>query len=120
QREKPIAGGQRLRDLGQGTVGQSIDDDARAARQRGQPRTGSLPYRPARARKTFAEVEHARAPAERGKFCDDATIITVAAGRRVDVAGNREHDLLHHSGASYQARADGDSATVTRIAASSR
>ena len=42
------------------------------------------------------------------------------AARNGKLARHGEHDLPHHNGASYQARATGDSATVTRIDLSSR
>ena len=51
------------------------------------------------------------------QFGDHAAIIGIAAGRSRKVARHRENEIaFHQSGASYQARAFGDSPTVTRIA----
>src|SRR5262245_19772756 len=66
-------------------------------------------------RKTIAKVDHLRPPTQRRKLCDDAPIIPVAAGWCGEVARYREERVSYHRDASYQARATGDSATVTRI-----
>ena len=56
----------------------------------------------------------------RPQLGDHAPVIGIAAGWCRKIARDREHGRLHHNGASYQARATGDSAIVTRMEASSR
>ena len=91
---------------------------AALGRQRGQPRAGGRAPPRSGAGKPSPRSSTSTCQPSCGKLRDDAPVIGVAAGRCREIAGHREHDLLHHNGASYQARADGDSATVTRIAAS--
>src|SRR5262249_6892977 len=87
------------------------------------PRRKALPgasaCRGRRTRKALADIKHIHPPAEPWKLGDDAAVIGVAARRRRKVAGHRERDHIPHNGASYQAPADGDSATVTRMTLSS-
>src|SRR5262249_47492680 len=72
-------------------------------------------------RKLAAHVHHVGMPAEARKLGDHAAVVGVAAGRRIESTRDGEHEApLHHNGASYQARADGDSPMVMRSAAISR
>src|SRR5689334_13245124 len=67
--------------------------------------------------KPFAQIQHLRPPAELSQFRDHAFVVSIAAGRSVEIARHRKYEVaFHQSGASYQARAFGDSPTVTRIA----
>ncbi len=120
QSDQPMGRTQALSGLRQNAKCKPVDHDRHRGIERRKRRPGLRPYRRARARKLLAQRECARVPAERAKLGDDAPVVDIAAGRGFEVARHREHDLLHHNGASYQARAVGDSATVTRIAASSR
>src|SRR4029077_4584858 len=98
-----------------------VDHDRTALRHVMELRVGSSTRQRGRARKAFAQVQHLRAPAEPAQLRDHALVIGIAAGRSVEIARHRKHDIaFHQSRASYQARAFGDSPTVTRIAAMSR
>src|SRR5215211_1080228 len=71
--------------------------------------------------KFAAEIENPRLPAEPLELGDHAPIVDIASGRRGKVSRNGENEVTHHhNGASYHARADGDSPMVTRIALISR
>ena len=106
--------------FGQNAEREAIDDDGVAAGQRHQ--------QPARLglrciawpRKTFTQCHDIDLPAERREFGDDASVISIAAGRGRKIARNRKGGPPHHNAASYQARATCDSEMVTRIALSSR
>src|SRR4051812_27805295 len=71
-------------------------------------------------RKTVPEIQDLDVPAKRREFRNDAAVIGTPAGRCRKITRDRKHNRLHHNGASYQARAVGDSDTVTRMALSSR
>src|SRR5262249_19410801 len=120
QRNQGVARAHRLRGVRQRAKGEAVDHERTAMGQRRYSRAGARARLGRRAGKTIAKVDDLRAPAERRKLRDDPPIVGVAAGGSAEVARYREEDLLYHSGASYQARAVGDSATVTRIDASSR
>ena len=54
------------------------------------------------------------------ELADHPPVVGITAGTRRKIAGHRERDASHHTGASYQARATCDSESLTRIALSSR
>ena len=72
------------------------------------------------ARKSVADIETLDVPSQLPEFGHDPPVVSVAAGRRIEAARHREHDALHHKGASYCARATCDSDSVMRSALSSR
>jgi len=74
----------------------------------------------ARPRKIVTKVNDVDRKSEPTELRDHAAIVNIASGRGIEVTGHGEYNSLHHSVASYQARARCDSETVTRIAASSR
>ena len=120
QRDESMGCAQCLGGIRQHAEGKAVDHDRRADRQRCQSRPGGRAGIRRGKWKSVAEVDHRGPPAKRRKPFDDAAVIDVAAGRGRKLARHGEHDLPHHNGASYQARATGDSATVTRIDLSSR
>ncbi len=68
-----------------------------------------------RTREAFAEIDDLRPPAKLAQLRDHALVVGIAAGRGIEIARHREDEIaFHQSGASYQARALGDSPTVTR------
>src|ERR687893_703108 len=103
------------------TEREAVDDDRSPDRQAGK-RKARLPVSlRSGVRKPFAEIEHVDVPAETTQLGDDPRVIRIAAGRSVEAPRNREGDgRRHHTGASYQARAEGDSPIVTRTDAISR
>ena len=97
------------------TIGRPFGTSGKASRRRppASARSG--------AGKPSPRLRHFGPPAERAQFRDHAPVIDIAAGRRIEVARDREDEVaFHHKGASYQARAFGDSPTVTRSAGISR
>src|SRR5580704_2109686 len=105
--------------LREDAVGQPIDDNRPAGRHPLQAHQRLADRRIVRTRKALAEVDNIDVAAEPPQFRDHAPVIGVAAGRLVETAGHRKGER-YHSVASYQARAEGDSATVTRIVEMSR
>src|SRR5262249_46985942 len=120
QRNQRMVRAQRLRGTGQNPEGEAIDHDWTPGRECRQARTGRGARLRRGIRETVAKLDHTGSPTKRRKLRDDATIIGVAPGRGGKVAWHRKEGLLYHNEASYQARATGDSATVTLIDLSSR
>ena len=113
QGDHPVGALHGLRRIRQHAERQPIDHDRRPGRQGGEARRGGGVSPCGRAGKAVAESQHTRVPAAVRQFGDDPPIVGIAAGRRGKVARHREHQFSHN-GASYQARATGDSETVTR------
>ena len=121
QCDQRMSDAQRLRRLGQHTKCQPIDHDRAAFRHIPKVRVRGGACQRGRVRKSLTEIEDFRPPAKFAQFGDHTPIIGIAAGRSVEIARHRENEIaLHHKGASYHARAFGDSATVTRNAKISR
>src|SRR4051794_29795107 len=99
---------------------EAVDHHRMVSRQRGQARAGGNLFRGAWMRKAVAEIQDLDVPAKRRELRNDAPVIGIATGRCGEIARHRKHHRLHHNGASYHARAVGDSETVTRMALSSR
>src|SRR5204863_6301556 len=103
--------------------GQPIHDDGRAMRHRCQELRGARAGLIAGTRKTRPDIEDVDRPTEGAKFQNDHAVIGIATCGRRKVARNGKCDAFdlafHHKDASYQARAFGDSPTVTRMALSS-
>src|SRR5205085_10723884 len=100
---------------------QTVDHDRAAFRHIMQMRVRGRPCQRRGPRKALAEIEHLRPPAEFAQLRNHTLVISITAGRGVEVARRGKDQIaLHQSGASYQARAFGDSPTVTRIAEISR
>ena len=106
---------QRFGGLAHHAERQSVDDEEAAGRRRGKLAMRLRKLRARGARKARTEIEDLDLPSGLRQLRDDTPVIDVTAGRGRQVARHREYHLLHRSGASYQARALGDSATVTRI-----
>src|SRR4051794_2425824 len=98
----------------------TVDDNRATRRGRHEPRSCGGALRSCRMRKTLAEIDDIDHPTQLLDFRDHPAIVGIAAGRRGKVARHRKRNAPHHKGASYQARATGDSEIVTRIAFSSR
>src|SRR5262249_27377089 len=120
QREQWMARAQRRGDLRQHPEGEAVDHDRMTGRQRRKSCAGRGAGIGRGIRKSVAKVDDLDAPTERRELRDDPRVIGIAASWGRKVARPREGGLPHHSAASYQARASGDSATVTRIDLSSR
>src|SRR6516162_11336217 len=115
QRDQWMARTQRLGGLRQHTEGEAVDHDGMTGRQRRKSCAGGGAGIGRGIRKSVPEIDDLDAPSERRKLGDDPPVIGIAAGWGRKVARHREGGLPYHNGASYQARASGDSATVTRI-----
>src|SRR5712691_7524861 len=121
QRDRLVAETQRSGGLGKHAERKPVDHDDPSVRHGREPRPRCVKACRARAGEFIAEIENVRMPAQAAELGDHAPVVGVTSGRRVEVAWNRKDKAsAHHTGASYHARADGDSAIVTRIAAISR
>src|SRR5579862_5021660 len=108
------------RDIGQRTQSKTVDDDRTSLRHVQQLRPRLRPPRVARPRESFTKIDKGNLPTDSLELGDDAFVVSVAAGRRVQIARHGEARMSHHKGASYCARATCDSESVTRIDLSSR
>ena len=120
KRDQLVARTQRRGGLRQYPEGEAVDHDRTTRRQRRKSCTGRGAGIGGGMRKSVAKVDDLDAPIALRKLRDDAAVVGIAAGRGRKVARHGEGGLPYHNGASYQARASGDSATVTRIDLSSR
>src|SRR2546423_14779788 len=112
---------ERLRGLRQHPKRQPIDHDRTAFRDIMKMRIRSGTGQRGGPRKSLAEIQHFGPPAKFAQLRDHALVVSIAAGRSLEIAGHRkDHVAFHHKSASYQPRALGDSPTVTRIAEISR
>src|SRR3954452_16597307 len=119
-RDQRMALAQRFRLIGHHAECEPVDHDGTAFRHVVQLRLRGCARQLARMRKAFAKIDNLRTPAEFAQFRDHALVIGVAAGRSIEIARYCENEIaFHQSGASYQARAFGDSPTVTRNAETS-
>ncbi len=116
QRDQRMGRLQFLGRIRQHAERETVDHDRPALRHVGEMRLRGRARERGGMRKTLAEVEYLRPPAKLTQFGDHAAIIGIAAGRRIEVARDRKDEITFHKGASYQARAFGNSPTVTRIA----
>src|SRR6516165_3186187 len=115
-----MSAAEHLRCVRKNPEGKAINHNGRMAWQAEEPLGGGGTRCLRGVRKRVADIKHACLPAECRKLRNDAPVVDISAGGGLKIAWNGEYGLLHHSVASYQARASGDSATVTRIALSSR
>src|SRR5215208_2975386 len=100
------------------TEREPVDHDRTSLRHIGQVRPRGCPDQRGWIWKTLAQIEQFGTPTEFAQFRDHALVISITAGRSIEIARHRENEVaFHQSGASYHARALGDSPTVTRIAA---
>ena len=101
-----------------GAVGEPVDEQHRAAGvARQEPASVSARSSAARMREAARQREMARRSRRSPAAAPEPPVIGVAAGRRVEIAGNREGDLKHRAAPSNQARATWDSCSVTRMRA---
>src|SRR4029079_18204672 len=116
-RDQRMGFAERFRLLWHHAEGEPVDHDGAALRHVGELRLRGRARQRTWMRESFAQVQDLRPPTQFAQFRNHALVVSIAAGRRVEVARHRENEVaFHQSGASYQARALGDSPTVTRIA----
>ena len=120
ERHHAVTFPQHLRHFGKSSKRKAVDDNEALPGKRRKLRRGEGARCRRGPRKVAAQVDETNLPAEVGKLRDHPAVVAVAAGRSRKVARYGDGHLAYHNGASYQARASGDSAMVTRIAASSR
>ena len=120
ERDQLMGCTQHLRGFRQYAEGKTVDHDRAVLGQAGKLRTGVGAGSGAGPGKSIAEIDDLRLPTEPRKLGDDPPVIGVAAGGGCKIAGDRKHHRFYHRGASYQARATGDSATATRTDLSAR
>jgi hypothetical protein len=90
QGDQRSAGAQDRRSLGKNAKCQSVDDDGLSGRRSGEQRVRRRARPRAGTREAVTEIDHLRLPAERRELGNDAPVIGVAAGRRVQAAGHRK------------------------------
>src|SRR5262245_22190653 len=111
---------QRLGGLRQYADGVAVDPNGVTRRQRRKSCAGRGASIGRGISKSVAKLDDLDAPTDCRELRDDPPVIGIVAGWDRKVARHREGGLPYHNAASYQARASGDSATVTRIDLSSR
>src|SRR5436190_2534793 len=120
QRDQAVAFPQKRGSLGKDTKREPIDNDRTLPGEPCKLLRGFGTRKLCGPRKPAAEIDDVNLPANRCKLRDDTAVVTKTAGRCGKVARDGDDRFPHHNGASYEARANGDSAMVTRSAASSR
>ena len=100
QGEQEMFLAQFFRGLGQHAQRQPVDDDRTVLRHAGKLVAGRSLGGRVRARKAVAQPDDVDLPAELLQFRDHAAVVGIASGRRVEIAGHRKRDALHHNGAS--------------------
>ena len=107
---------QRGRSLGQNAKSQSVDDNRPIRGTRQEPPGRRFYLLPARRWKAVSQAYDVDIPIQTTQFCDNTTVVDIAAGPCREVARYRERYALGHNGASYHALARCDSEMVIRIA----
>src|SRR3954454_4892212 len=108
----------RLR--GQGTERESINQHQRSVRQRVEHSRCGFAIDVRWCRIASGQAMNLHTPPARRQTRNDLAIVAVAAGLRVDIAGNKQMKLLHQlraTGPSNAAHATCDSCSVTRMVA---